>query len=185
MTEVKRRKRGGPAVVGIDQSLGGFGLCVLYRDGRHESYLGAWKKVPEHGIDRLAEIGMWLHTHVEAHPEIERVVMEGYARERRNGREEAGELSAIVRMVLRGLGHYPAVVSPKSLKVFVTGKGTAQKSDIKLHVFKRWGEEFASEDAADAYGLARMAAAIQWPGDDELTAFQREVLRNLGYDTER
>lgn len=184
MTEVKRR-RSRVAVVGIDQSLGGFGLVVYERGGKHRSYLGSWKKVPEHGIDRLAQIGMWLHTLVDECPaEIQLVVMEGYARARRNGREEAGELSAIVRMTLRGFGHYPVIVSPDGLKKFVTGKGGAQKSDIKLAVFKKWGVEFWDENEADAYGLARMAAAIQW-GDDDLTAYQREVLRALGHDTER
>jgi crossover junction endodeoxyribonuclease RuvC len=49
-------------------------------------------------------------------------------------------------------------VAPTSLKKYITGKGTkVQKNQILLQVYKKWGVEFTDDNAADSYGLARIA----------------------------
>lgn len=54
----------------------------------------------------------------------------------------------------------PFYVQPKTLKLFATGNGNAEKSDMKLRIFQKWGYEFGNEDECDAYAAARMAGVI-------------------------
>ena len=49
------------------------------------------------------------------------------------------------------------VIPPNSLKKFATGKGRVKKNLMLLHCYKKFGEEFESDDLCDAYLLARMA----------------------------
>jgi Holliday junction resolvasome RuvABC endonuclease subunit len=51
-------------------------------------------------------------------------------------------------------------VSPATLKKFMTGSGSAQKSDMKLNVYKMLGLEFKTEDEADACALAAFGAVV-------------------------
>ena len=48
------------------------------------------------------------------------------------------------------------VISPASLKKFVTGKGNAKKDLMLLKTYKKWGIEFQDDNLCDAYCLARM-----------------------------
>jgi len=49
------------------------------------------------------------------------------------------------------------VIPPNSLKKFATGKGQVKKNLMLLHCYKKFGEEFESDDLCDAYLLTRMA----------------------------
>jgi hypothetical protein len=96
----------------------------------------------------------------------------------------SGELWAVVRMAcnstLDGAGAYPLQVAPSMLKKYVTGKGTGvQKNQILLATYKKWGVEFTDDNAADSYGLARIAAKI---GD---TSYEQEILKKLEDDKYR
>lgn len=55
----------------------------------------------------------------------------------------------------------PAMVVNSTLKKFVSGKGTGPKSAMMMHVLKKWGYEAPNDNLADAYGLARLAAALR------------------------
>lgn len=50
-------------------------------------------------------------------------------------------------------------VSPMTLKKFVTGKGTSKKDEIMMYVLKRWGHASATNNIADAIGLAMIGLA--------------------------
>jgi len=63
----------------------------------------------------------------------------------------------VIRLLLKENDIQYKVIAPTVLKKFVTGKGQCKKNLILLKVFKKWGVEFASDDLADAYSLARMA----------------------------
>jgi hypothetical protein len=52
----------------------------------------------------------------------------------------------------------PLLVPPMTLKKFISGKGNAKKDEIMLQIYKRYGVEINENNAADAYGLARIAA---------------------------
>jgi crossover junction endodeoxyribonuclease RuvC len=60
-------------------------------------------------------------------------------------------------MKLDGLKWYDPRAT--ELKKFVCGKGTANKEQVMLQVFKRWGYEAATNNMADGYGLACMGLA--------------------------
>lgn len=47
-------------------------------------------------------------------------------------------------------------VSPSFLKKFTTGRGTANKTDMAISVYKRWGFESKSTNEIDAYALMKL-----------------------------
>ena len=49
------------------------------------------------------------------------------------------------------------MITPGTLKKFVTGKGTGKKELMLKEVYKKWGEDFDDNNECDAYCLARMA----------------------------
>jgi crossover junction endodeoxyribonuclease RuvC len=68
---------------------------------------------------------------------------------------QMGALNFFIRYFMREEEVDYKVLTPSELKKYVTGKGNSGKELILLHVFKKWGVEFKSNDLADAYGLAR------------------------------
>jgi Holliday junction resolvasome RuvABC endonuclease subunit len=54
----------------------------------------------------------------------------------------------------------PVLVAGNTLKKFVTGKGNGPKSVMLKHVYSKWGYDTDDDNLADAYGLARLAAAV-------------------------
>lgn len=76
------------------------------------------------------------------------------------------------------LGH-PVYVSPATLKLFTTGNGHAEKSDIRLQAYKKWGVELDDNDQADAHSLARIAGAIHGTIPTG-TAYEHECLKVIG-----
>jgi Holliday junction resolvasome RuvABC endonuclease subunit len=173
--------------VGIDQSYSGFGITFLSEDGTHETIV---KKFDPNkcgsGVIRLYVIHNWLCDEIHKHEndEIEHVCMEGYATATKFGREKAGELGGVVKMALYvSRDAFPTIVSPLGLKKFITGHSTAKKNEILLGVYRRWGIEFRDDNAADSYGLARVAQAIH-TGKTQF-AYERDVISKLTPFTER
>jgi hypothetical protein len=172
--------------IGIDQSYSAFAVAVYNADtGKHEVFRkGFSAQSYGSGIDRLIEIRRWVFGRLMALDgmrSIRRVAMEGYARERKNGREESGELAVIVKLacleVLPNPVGYPAIVPPTSLKKYVTGTGRADKARMLLAVYKKWGAEFTDHNEADAYGLARLAHHLDSGVGG--TKYENEVISKL------
>jgi Holliday junction resolvasome RuvABC endonuclease subunit len=116
------------------------------------------------------------------------VVLEGYSHASVSQQHKIGEGGGAIKLALLhsyGSGDpvaYPTLVAPTSLKKFVTGTGKSQaKSQMLLSVYKKWGVELDDDNAADAYGLARVGVALQ-SGTD--TAYERDVLAKLKRRTE-
>ena len=174
--------------VGIDQSLTGFGLTFLLANGEHHTIVQKFDpKKYGPGVTRLVAIYDWLEHELRKHELdeiIEHVCMEGYANATKFGREQAGELGAYVKLALYDHGGiFPTIVKPTALKKFITGSGVAGKNEILLGCYKRWAVDFKSDDAADSYGLARVAEAIH-TGTTQFK-YEREVLAALTHFTER
>jgi crossover junction endodeoxyribonuclease RuvC len=158
-----------PVYLGIDQSYSGFAITA-YQDGKY--YTEVYKS-DKRGIDRLRDIQShtmnWLHQF----DNITDVAMEGYA----FGSQMAnmlGELGGMVKLTLLEFGIYPLIVPPTNLKKYATGKGNGvSKSQILMHVYKKWGAEFSDDNAADSYVLAHIVA-----GAHEL-AYEKEVYDKL------
>jgi Holliday junction resolvasome RuvABC endonuclease subunit len=143
-------------------------------------------------VDRLKAVSQMLsdetHTLARQHLHIRHICMEGYSRNSTHRREEAGELGAIVKLTLAAaypvLVGYPTIVPPTVLKQFVSGKGNASKSDMLKGVEKKWGLKLTDHNKADAYGLARMAKAIDRGTYNFLYPYEKKALQKLVLHTE-
>jgi crossover junction endodeoxyribonuclease RuvC len=91
------------------------------------------------------------------------------------------EVGTAVRLGLRACNAKITLVPPTVLKKFVTGTGLAKKEQMLLSIYKRWGVEFASNNEADAYALARMAMAHM--GYEGVTKGQQELLSKVSMCT--
>lgn len=165
--------------VGIDQSYSGFGLSVVSIDdpGSQQTWVYSAQGT---GTPRLAEIRGWLQEklrEVNAGYTVAGVAMEGYAFGAQRG-HQAGELGGMVRLSLYDSGLTRSlVVPPTTLKKYVTGQGTkVTKSQMMLHVYKKWGVELNNDNAADAYGLGRLAG-----GHFDL-AYEKEIVDRVHTD---
>lgn len=174
---------------GVDQSYSGFGITFLKADGTHETIVKKFAPKESAGVSRLEDIADWLALEIHKHDDdelIEHVCMEGYASGTTFGREKAGELGAVVKMAFyegEGGRIFPTIVPPMSLKKFILGVGKGGKNEILLGCYKRWAVDFRDDNAADSYGLARIAQAIH-TGKTEF-AYEREVIAKLTPFTER
>ena len=152
--------------IGIDQSLTGFALTVLDVDDA-SSYITWVYKSPYFGVERLIDIRQFLLDHFDYCDEknwiISDIAMEGTVLAT-FAAIVMGELSALVRLTIydrfKGAHRFPLKIPPMTLKKFAAGTGKAKKAEMLLKVYKRYGVEFTSDDAADSYGLARMAAGV-------------------------
>jgi Holliday junction resolvasome RuvABC endonuclease subunit len=160
---------GEPVYLGIDQSYSGFAITALNKNGFYTEVYKSDKR----GIDRLRDIQAHVMNWLHEFDNIEDVAMEGYA----FGSQMAnmlGELGGMVKLTLLDFGIYPLIVPPTNLKKYVTGKGNGiSKSQMMLHVYKKWGVELTDDNAADSYALAHLVS-----GSYSL-AYEKEVYDKL------
>jgi Holliday junction resolvasome RuvABC endonuclease subunit len=65
-------------------------------------------------------------------------------------------------------------VPPTSLKKYVTGKGQGvPKSQMLLHVYKKWNVDITDDNAADSYALARLVSGTH------TLAYEKEIYDKL------
>lgn len=157
---------GVPVGIGIDQSLTGFALSAVHTVDPSQHITWVYKS-PYFGVERLADIRQWLIDHLEYLEEqgaiIQDIAMEGTVLAS-HAALVLGELSATVRLTLFDFfeegddRRFPLKVPPMTLKKYASGKGNAKKQEMLLQIYKRWGVEFNDDNAADAYGLARLAS---------------------------
>lgn len=173
--EFGSRKIHGEVAIGIDQSYGGFAVTILSipTPANFYSAVATIPPVEAKGIKRLVQLRDFMLRTIDGY-DINEIAMEGYA----YGSTMAhtlGELGGIVKLGLyETYGATPLLVPPTNLKKYIAGRGTGvQKNQILLNVFKKWDVEFTDDNAADSYGLARIAAGI---AD---TAYEKDVLKTL------
>jgi Holliday junction resolvasome RuvABC endonuclease subunit len=158
-----------PVYLGIDQSYNGFAITA-FQDGNY--YTEVYKS-DQRGIDRLRDIQSHVMNWLYQFNNVEDVAMEGYA----FGSQMAnmlGELGGMVKLTLLDFGIYPLIVPPTNLKKYVAGKGNGvSKSQMLLHVYKKWDAEFTDDNAADSYALAHLVS-----GSYSL-AYEKEVYEKL------
>jgi Holliday junction resolvasome RuvABC endonuclease subunit len=156
--------KGAIVAVGIDQSLTGFALTVLNIADPNQFMTWVYKS-PYFGVERLADIRQWLTDHLdycEDNWTISDIAMEGTVLAS-HAALVLGELSATVRLAIFDFfeegddRRFPLKIPPMTLKKYAAGKGNAKKQEMLLQIYKRWGIEFNDDNAADSYGLARLA----------------------------
>jgi len=106
------------------------------------------------------------------------VVVEDYGFANKHSLVKIVEVASLVRHELWLRGYAYTAVAPNALKKFVTGSGSAKKDQIMLQVYKRWGFEAATDDEADAFGLAAIGLAKSG-ALAPVTKAQQEVIDRL------
>ncbi len=147
-------------IIGLDLSLTSTGVAVVHADGRLYSATAIKSKLAD--APRLIDIRNNLYSilnKLSRKPTL--AVLEGYAFGSQARHEAAGELGGIIKVTLFLDGIPVAVVPPSTLKKFVTGKGNAQKDEMRLAVFKKWGQEFRTNDEVDAFALAQVGVILE------------------------
>lgn len=169
--------------MGIDPSLTATGIIVL--NGREVKETRTTPNRPDLGtIERVFIIHNIITNLIKEQPEpLDLIVIEGFSYGSK-GRSvfDIAYLGWRIREELDRLewdNRIPWLeVPPSQLKKFATGKGNSGKDIILQQVYKRWGYETHDNNIADAYVLAQIGRAYLGNSDD-LTAFQKEVIKTL------
>jgi Holliday junction resolvasome RuvABC endonuclease subunit len=108
---------------------------------------------------------------------------EGYSFGSAHKSHEMGELGGVVRyrsyvLSQRGAVTFPVVVSPTSLKKFVTGRGNADKVAVAVAVHTLWNFTMPDEHGYDAAAVAQMIRGLDgaYPG---MLAYQTTALSQV------
>jgi len=147
-------------VLGIDQSATSTGICILSSTAElvHLSRICPPKELRD--TKRLVFIRDELTRIISEHSNIQLGVMEGYSYGSTNKKFVLGEVGAVVKLVVADADIPLYGASPKQLKKFVTGKGSADKDEVINAIRNRWKIEIPQNDMADAYGLCRIALEL-------------------------
>ena len=162
------------AVLGLDLSLTGTGVCLL-SENNHIIKSIKTKPVDGKKMDRYVKILCGIREVTKEHAPLA-IFIENYAfgvnPKNTSSIVNLGELGGIIKYSFRA---YPIfLVAPNTLKLFVTGKGNSKKEDMKLKSYKKYNREFKTNDECDAFGLADLGGAVLdlWP---ERTYFSYEL----------
>ena len=143
--------------IGIDPSYNGFGIIILNNEGniiKEELLTSKSNDEVEDRILSLEEKFKFICDIENLHV----VYIEGPSFSSQGAFVlQMGALHYFLRIFFRKNNINYKVITPGSLKKFVTGKGQCKKELILLKTYKKWGIEFLDNNLADAYGLARMA----------------------------
>lgn len=147
----------GRVYIGIDPSLTGYAVCAL---DATQSFEARVFTPATRGPERLSMLRTALLDFC-SNWEIADIAIEGTV-VRSSSSSVLGEISGVTKeALLSSFGIAPLQVPPQSLKKYVIGKGgSGSKALIMMKVLQKWGVEFVDDNAADAYGLARISAGI-------------------------
>lgn len=145
-------------ILGIDASLTHLGYIILKEGNILTS--GTYKPKLR-GIERLVEIYDWF-SKLCVDYEVGMMAIEGYAYAPKIIAHsfELVEVGGVLKLLFCQRGIPYIVVAPTTLKLYATGSGKSHKSEMMLHVFKRWDVELNNEHEIDAYALAQLCTAI-------------------------
>lgn len=87
-----------------------------------------------------------------------------------------GELGGIIKCSLIELDFKVLLMSPSSLKKFISGKGNSSKDVMMLKTFQKYGEEFTDNNICDAFGLVQVGKAYLEGTDIK---YEKEVLEKV------
>jgi Holliday junction resolvasome RuvABC endonuclease subunit len=153
--------------VGIDASLTGYGVVLWWPSGgAHREVLISTKAAGDSYAARLVQIrdtGAGLRMPEKEHIRLICMERPAYAA---SGAFTGGLVHAATAFALADVFGLdtplvaPVLVASNTLKKFVTGRGVGQKQLMVKYVYTKWGFDTDDDNLADAYGLARLAAAV-------------------------
>ena len=143
---------------GVDLSLNGTAVVIIDEQGKILNQIRLKTKSEDLIETRLLFIAEKVITFLNSQ-KLERIYIEGlsYSSSGQSTMELSG-LHYIVRCaIFREHGLSYKLISPPSLKKFVSGVGNCKKNLMLLYAFKKFGEEFDDDNICDAYCLSRLA----------------------------
>jgi len=150
--------------IGLDLSLRETGITVL-RNGK-KKYTGVInsKKEGDRPLDELKRIVQIVKeidlTIKEYAPDgkVDIVVIENLAFGVQNTTSftQLSGLNYFIRELCLKYDWPFVLITPATLKKFVTGKGNSDKNVMLLEIYKKWGETFLNDNEADSYALAKL-----------------------------
>lgn len=168
--------------VGIDASLTNTAVVAVGADGTYYGWLIQPKcqGVPRLGYlrDAVTDVLNVLDFHPTA--SILGVAIEGYSMGSRNSQSHSiGEGGGVIKLAVceyldSSIPFYK--VPPNTVKKFTTDNGAAKKNEMLLGVYKKWKVEFNDDNVADAYALAKAAAALTYDSASALK-YETEALK--------
>lgn len=110
------------------------------------------------------------------------VVLEDYAPGAKGASaHRLAEIGGCVRLACYRAGAALVLVGTRQVKQYATGKGTAQKSDMRLALYKRAAVEVPTEDEVDAWWLRAMGADALGAPLVDMPAASRSVLDRIAW----
>jgi crossover junction endodeoxyribonuclease RuvC len=144
--------------IGVDLSIQGTGLAVLSDDGVYTKEITS-KKTDVRDVVRFDEIIRNIFSACLFDPD-DFVILENYAFAASGQITRIAELCGCFKHALWLVRDVTperlSIVSPQTLKLFVTGKGIAKKEMMLKEVYKRWKIDTQSNNVADAFGAAKL-----------------------------
>jgi len=155
--------------VGIDPSTK-TGLVILDEEG---SVIES-EEVTKEGADpqRMSSLIDYIVSKIQLG---DRVGIEGFSfASKGQGVDFQYGLGWALRIALFKKGIHYIEPAPTQVKKFATGKGTADKTEVALGLFKRYGYENKSDNVRDAFTVAQIVRG--YFNQEKLVSHQREVI---------
>lgn len=168
-----------PVVIGLDLSMtatgyaGPDGTRVFTSTGHKDATL----------VQRSARLIMLrssIAAAVEAQqPDLVLIEAPSLGQGRQGGTHDRSGLWWLVVSFLLSLGVEVIEVPPATLKKYVTGKGNAQKPDIRMELFKRFDIDLRDDNEADAFALRALGLDVLGHPLVQMPALNRSALEKL------
>jgi crossover junction endodeoxyribonuclease RuvC len=153
-------------IAGIDQSLNSTGVVIIDVSSgdiilAESIELNKGKKTPKlFGAARLIHIRDEVKRFLSL-GQADFVVLEGYSfGSRGSSIFDLGEIGGAIRVLAHDLGLPFETVPPKTLKKYIAGNGNASKEEMAEAIKSKFKLDFKTDDEADAFALAIMAAEV-------------------------
>jgi crossover junction endodeoxyribonuclease RuvC len=166
--------------IGLDVTLTCTGFCIFDVQGNFVSSGTVKSKPGSHPLERYNKIMYELFQKIN--PESTDVFgVEGYSFGSHSGRiADLAELTGILKYKLyyHFLVHTSNIwnIVPTQVKKFATGKGAkVDKNVILKEVYRKWNQDFNSDDEADAFVLGKIMSAC-FINSTTLTKYEKEVV---------
>lgn len=170
-------------VVSIDPSIGGAAICGGGINWPINNLILEVKTAGEPAKELVGRISRW-KKHVQQIMSVvdrydpELLLIEGYSfGSKGKSILDLAELGGLLRKELLQLRAIVVEVPPHNLKLFVTGKGNANKTQVIASLARQHKAQYASNDEYDALGLWLMGRAILTGKTS--SASQRKALEKL------
>ena len=157
---------GNDVYVGIDPSLTGYGIVLWWPDGHAHRDVLIKTSSDRNYAQRLTEIRDTVARLLsEVSRDVRLICMERPAYDA-SGAFTGGLVHAATAFALLDVWGMesphiaPVLVAGNTLKKFATGKGVGKKGLMVKYVWTKWGFDTDDDNLADAYWLARLAAAV-------------------------